>query len=166
MFNLVFNHFNSLHRKLCPISLIPPSLLSILSSLLSNVSSSPRDTERITYVLGTNTKKSRHLIFILSNITTPSAKNTPNCTKVTSCSSARMSPKSPDGIAAPVGRPRIVPRLMDTWMSAPGRNTRCMAKRTRFSGISRGVRPPTAGATLDFDLRCKTGGLPPNGGSY
>jgi hypothetical protein len=36
-----------------------------------------------------------------------------------------------------------------------------MEKRTRFSGISGGVRPPTAGATLDFDLRCKTRGPQP-----
>ena len=128
MFNLVFNHFNSLYRKLCLLSLIPSSLPSLLSS-------SPRNTERTTPVLGTHTNKSRHLIFIPSNITTPTAKNMPNYTKTTSWSSANMSPKSPDGIAAPVGLPRIVPIPMDTWMFAPGRNTHFMA-RTHFSRIS------------------------------
>ncbi len=32
--------------------------------------------------------------------------------------------------------------------------TRCL----NSTRISRGFRPPTAGATLDFDLRCKTRG--------
>ena len=158
MFNLVFNHFNSL--QVCPLSLNPPSLLPLPSSLLSNLSSPPRNTESITPVLGTHTNKTRHLIFIPSNITTLRVKNTPNYMATTSLFFANMSPRSPDGIIAPVGHPRIAPRPMDTWMSAPGRNTHCMA-RTRFSRISRGVRPPTAGATLDFDLRCKTRGRHP-----
>ena len=94
-----------------------------------------RNTAPTISVLGTHTRKSRHPIFIPSNITTPTAKNMPNYTKTTSWSSANMSPKSPDGIAAPVGLPRIVPIPMDTWMFAPGRNTHFMA-RTHFSRIS------------------------------
>ena len=79
MFNLVFNHFNSLYRKLCLLSLIPSSL----PSFPSFPSSSPRNTEHTTPVLGTHTNKSRHLIFIPLNITTPTAKNMPNYTKTT-----------------------------------------------------------------------------------
>ena len=142
MFNLVFHHFSSLHHKICPISLIPSNLPSLPSS-------PPRNTERIIPVLGTHTNKSRHLIFIPSNITTLRAKNTPNYTKTTSWSSANMSPKSPVGIGAPVGRLRNAPRPMDTWMFAPERNTHCRA-RTRFSRISRGGPPPNGGSYARF----------------
>jgi hypothetical protein len=130
MFNLVFIHFNSL--QVCPLSLIPPSLLPLPPSLPSPLPSPPRNTERITPVLGTHTNKSRRLIFIPSNTTTLRVKNTPNYMATTSLFFANMSPKSPDGIIAPVGLPRIARKRTDTSTSAPGRNTRCRV-RTRFS---------------------------------
>ena len=94
-----------------------------------------RNTAPIISVLGTHTRKSRHPIFIPSNIITPIAKNTPSYTTPMSWFSATTSPKSPDGIGRRVGLPRIAPIRMLTSMSVPARNTHYTGM-TRFSRIS------------------------------
>lgn len=94
-----------------------------------------RNTAPTTSVLGTHTRKSRHPIFIPSNIITPIVKNTPSYTPPMSWFSATTSPKSPDGIGRRVGLPRIAPIRMLTSMSVPARNTHYTAM-TRFSRIS------------------------------
>ena len=91
-----------------------------------------RNTERTPSVLGMNTRKSPHPTFIPSNITTLPAKNTSNTVKTTLWSFVKMSPRSRVGIGARVGLLRTALTTMDTWISAPERNTRFKEK-TRSS---------------------------------
>ena len=92
-----------------------------------------RNTAPTTFVLGTNTRKSCHPIFIPSNIIMRTAKNTPNYTAPMSWFSATTSPKSPDGIGRQDVLPRIAPTQTGMLMSEPGRNTRYTERRTHSS---------------------------------
>ena len=94
-----------------------------------------RNTAPTIFALGTHTRKSRRPTFIPSNITTPTAKNTPNYTQPTSWFSATTSPKSRVGTGRRVGPHRIVPIRTDMSMSAPERSTRYTVKPTHSSRI-------------------------------